>query len=48
MQQDKNDDIEEITIYGDGEYASIFSTSPGGVKQNYKTNIDVSKLIGKW
>lgn len=46
-QQDKNNDIEEITIYGDGEYASIFSTSPGGVKQNYKTDIDVSKLMGK-
>ena len=46
-QQDKNDDIEEITIYGDGEYASIFSTSPGGEKQNYKTDIDVSKLMGK-
>lgn len=45
--QDKNDDIEEITIYGDGEYASIFSISPGGVKQNYKTNIDISKLIGR-
>ena len=25
-QQDKNNDIEEITIYGDGGYASIFST----------------------
>lgn len=45
--QDKNDDIEEITIYEDGEYASIFSISPGGVKQNYKTNIDISKLIGR-
>lgn len=38
--QDKNNAMEEIVIYGDGEYASIFSTSPGGVKQNYKTNID--------
>lgn len=46
-QQDKNDDIEEITIYGDGEYTSIFYTSPGGVKQNYKTDIDVSKLMVK-
>ena len=44
-QQDKNDDIEEITIYGNGEYASIFITSPGGAKQNYKTNIDVSDFI---
>ena len=43
--QDTNNDIEEITIYGNGEYASIFITSPGGAKQNYKTNIDVSDLI---
>ncbi len=43
--QDTNNDIEEITVYGNGEYASIFITSPGGAKQNYKTNIDVSNLI---
>ena len=43
--QDTNHDIEEITIYGNGEYASIFITSPGGAKQNYKTNIDVSDFI---
>lgn len=45
--QDKNDDINEITVYGNGEYASIFTTSPGGVKQNYKSNINVSELIDK-
>ncbi len=43
--QDTDHDIEEITVYGNGEYASIFITSPGGAKQNYKTNIDVSDLI---
>ena len=43
--QDTNNDIEEITIYGNGEYSSIFITSPGGAKQIYKTNIDVSDLI---
>ena len=37
--QDANDDIKEITIYSNGEYVSFFTTSPGGVKQNYKTNI---------
>ena len=35
--QDANDDIKEITIYSNGEYVSFFTTSPGGVKQNYKT-----------
>ena len=45
--QDTLDDINEITIYSDGEYASIFTTSPGGVKQNYKTNIDITELIEK-
>ena len=45
--QDIRDDITEITIYSDGEYASIFTTSPGGVKQNYKTNIDITELIDK-
>lgn len=45
--QDTHDDITEITIYSDGEYASIFTTSPGGVKQNYKTNIDITELIDK-
>ena len=37
--QDANDDIKEITIYSNGEYVSFFTTSPGGVKQNYKTNV---------
>lgn len=41
--QDTNDDIKEITIYSNGEYVSFFSTSLG-VKQNYKTNIDISEL----
>ena len=41
--QDANDDIKEITIYSNGEYVSFFSTSLG-VKQNYKTNIDISEL----
>ena len=45
--QDVNDDIKEITIYSNGEYVSFFTTSPGGVKQNYKTNIDIAELIGK-
>lgn len=45
--QDTNDDIKEITIYSNGEYVSFFTTSPGGVKQNYKTNIDISELIDK-
>lgn len=45
--QDTRDDIKEITIYSDGEYASIFTTSPGGVKQNYKTNIDITEFIDK-
>ena len=45
--QDANDDIKEITIYSNGEYASFFTTSPGGVKQNYKTNIDIAELIDK-
>ena len=44
--QDANDDIKEITIYSNGEYVSFFSTSPE-VKQNYKTNIDISELIDK-
>ena len=30
-----------------GEYVSFFTTSPGGVKQNYKTNIDIAELIDK-
>ena len=45
--QDVNDDIKEITIYSNGEYASFFTASPGGVKQNYKTNIDIAELIDK-
>lgn len=45
--QDVNDDIKEITIYSNGEYVSFFTTSPGGVKQNYKTNIDIAELIDK-
>ena len=45
--QDTNDEIKEITIYSNGEYVSFFTTSPGGVKQNYKTNIDITELIGK-
>ena len=46
--QDANDDIQEITIYSNGEYASFFTTSSGmGLKQNYKTNIDITELIGK-
>lgn len=46
--QDTNDDIQEITIYNSGEYASFFTTSSGmGLKQNYKTNIDITELIGK-
>lgn len=45
--QDTNDDIKEITIYSNGEYVSFFTTSPGGVKQNYKTNIDIAELIDK-
>ena len=45
--QDANDDIKEITIYSNGEYVSFFTTSPGGVKQNYKTNIDIAVLIDK-
>ena len=45
--QDANDDIKEITIYSNGEYVSFFTTSPGGVKQNYKTNIDITELIDK-
>lgn len=43
----QNDDIKEITIYSNGEYVSFFTTSPGGVKQNYKTNIDIAELIDK-
>ena len=46
-EQDANDDIKEITIYSNGEYVSFFTTSPGGVKQNYKTNIDIAELIDK-
>ena len=45
--QDANDDIKKITIYSNGEYVSFFTTSPGGVKQNYKTNIDIAELIDK-
>ena len=45
--QDANDDIKEITIYSNGEYASFFTTSPGGVKENYQTNIDIAELIDK-
>ena len=45
--QDANDDIKEITIYSNGEYVSFFTTSPGGVKQNYKTSIDIAELIDK-
>lgn len=43
--QDEEKDIKEITLYENGEYATIFTTSPGGVKQNYKTSIDISKLV---
>lgn len=47
--QDTDDDIKEITIYSNGKYVSFFTTSPGGVgvKQNYKTNIDITELIAK-
>ena len=45
--QDANDDIKEITIYSNGVYVSFFTTSPGGVKKNYKTNIDIAELIDK-
>ncbi len=47
--QDTDDDIKEITIYSNGKYVSFFTTSPGGVgvKQNYKTNIDIAELIAK-
>ena len=45
--QDTDDDIKEITIYSNGKYVSFFTTSPGGVKQNYKTNIDIAELIDK-
>lgn len=45
--QDTDDDINEITIYSNGKYVSFFTTSPGGVKQNYKTDIDITELIGK-
>ena len=47
--QDTDDDINEITIYSNGKYVSFFTTSPGGVgvKQNYKTNIDITELIAK-
>ena len=44
--QDVNDDIKEITIYSNGEYVSFFTTSPGGVKQNYKTNIPCGHTVG--
>ena len=49
MKQDTDDDIKEITIYSNGKYVSFFTTSPGGVgvKQNYKTNIDITELIAK-
>lgn len=43
--QDEEKDIKEITLYENGEYATIFITSPGGVKQNYKTSIDISELV---
>ena len=39
-------DIKELTIYGNGEYTVFFSSSPG-LKQEYKTNINVSELICK-
>ena len=42
---EKSIDIKEITLYENGEYATIFITSPGGVKQNYKTSIDISELV---
>ena len=45
--QDTDNDIKEITIYSNGKYVSFFTTSPGGVKQNYKTNIDITELIAK-
>ncbi len=44
-QQDETDDINEINIYENGKYVSIFKTLPGGVKQYYKSNIDISKII---
>lgn len=43
--QDEEKDIKEITLYENVEYATIFITSPGGVKQNYKTSIDISELV---
>ena len=46
-EQYTKDDISEITIYSNGEYVSFFTTSPGGVKQNYKSNIDIMELVGK-
>ena len=45
MKIDEEKDIKEITLYENGEYATIFITSPGGVKQNYKTSIDISELV---
>ena len=53
--QDEEKDIKEITLYENGEYATIFITSPGGVKQNYKSSgtnywknsSDARKLIRK-
>lgn len=38
---------EEITVYEDGGYAAVFITSPGNVKQNYKTEINISELINE-
>lgn len=40
-----DDNATEITIYENGKYATVFMSSPGGAKQSYKANLDVSALI---
>lgn len=45
--EDDKENINEINIYEDGKYTSIFVTYPGGVKEYYKSNIDISEIPSK-
>ena len=35
----------KLSIYENGKYTSIYETSPGGVKEYYKSNIDILEII---
>lgn len=37
----------KLSIYKNGKYTSIYETSPGGVKEYYKSNIDILEILAK-